>query len=299
MRTRRKTFDEHLTLLASGIAYHAFLTLVPTVVAIALIYGMVADPAQVAHDMASLIEIVPAGGQVLLTERLTHGMGSRQRDLIGAASTVLITLYTASLFARSVMAAMNLVYHQRRRPRFLKRWAVAAAIALSGGLFLLIALCGIALLGYVENILPNGTPLLWNTIRIGFWCLMAAAAGIGFMLIYRFAPAREDARWSWCLPGALAATILWLAATYGFGIYVANFARYDAAYGSLAAVVVLQVWMFLSSVALLLGARLNVELELQTAMDTTTGAPKPLGQRGATAADRVEAGTLSSQENDA
>ncbi|WP_162527156.1 YihY/virulence factor BrkB family protein [Sphingomonas solaris] len=296
VRTRRKTFAEHLTLLASGIAYHAFLTLVPTVVAIALIYGMIATPSRVAHDMASLIDIVPAGGQVLLTERLTHGMGSRQRDVIGAASTVLLTLYTAALFARAVMAAMNLVYRQPRRPSFLKRWVVAAMIALSGGLFLLMALCGIALLGYVQDFLPDGTPLLWNAVRLGFWTTMAVATGAGFMLLYRYAPAREDARWAWCLPGALVATLLWLAATYGFGVYVANFARYDAAYGSLAAVVVLQVWMFLSAVALLLGARLNVELELQTTIDTTTGMPRPAGQRGAVAADRVEAGTLS-QEN--
>ncbi|WP_083671986.1 YihY/virulence factor BrkB family protein [Sphingomonas montana] len=298
VRTRRKTFEEHLTLLASGIAYQAFLTLVPAVVAIALIYGMIAEPARVARDMAALIDIVPGGGQALLTERLISGMGSRRRDLIGIASTVLLTLYTAALFARSVMAAMNIVYHQSRRPRFLKRWAVAAAIAISGGLFMLMALCGIALLGYVQTLLPNGTPLLWSAVRIGFWTAMAAAAGAGFMLIYRYAPARADARWAWCVPGALAATLLWLAATYGFGVYVANFARYDATYGSLAAVVVLQVWMFLSAVSLLLGARLNVELELQTMLDTTTGTPMPIGQRGATAADRVEAGTLSSQQND-
>lgn len=61
-RTRRKTFEEHLTLLASGIAYHAFLTVVPTILSIALIYGMIATPAQVAHDMAALIDIVPNGG---------------------------------------------------------------------------------------------------------------------------------------------------------------------------------------------------------------------------------------------
>lgn len=296
-RTRRKTFEEHLTLLASGIAYHAFLTVVPTILSIALIYGMIATPAQVAHDMAALIDIVPNGGQPLLSRSLAHGLGSRHGNVIGAASTVLLTLYTAALFARSVMAAMNLVYHQPRRASFFKRWSVAAVIALSGGLFLLMALCGIAVLGYVEQLLPDGTPLLWNAVRISFWTVMAIATGTGFLLLYRYAPARADARWSWCLPGALGATLLWLAATYGFGIYVADFARYDATYGSLAAVVILQVWMFLSAVAMLLGARLNVELELQTALDTTTGASQPEGLRGAVAADQNEAGTLSSRKD--
>ncbi len=131
-------------------------------------------------------------------------------------------------------------------------------------------------------------------VRISFWTVMAIATGLGFLAVYRYAPARANARWSWCLPGAIVATLLWLAATYGFGIYVADFARYDATYGSLAAVVILQVWMFLSAVALLLGARLNVELELQTRRDTTTGVPRPEGRRGAVAADRTEAGTLSS-----
>lgn len=296
-RTRRRTFEEHLTLLASGIAYQAFLTLVPAIVAIALLYGMIADPTRVSHDITSLIDIVPSGAESMLTERLKNGMRSRSSDAIGVASTVLLTLFTAALFARSVMAALNLIYHQPRRASFVKRWVVAASIALSGGLFLLMALFGIALLGYVETILPHGTPLLWNVVRIGFWSVMAVGAGAGFMLLYRYAPARTDARWSWCVPGALAATLLWLAATYGFGIYVANFGRYDAAYGSLAAVVVLQVWLFLSAVALLLGARLNVELEQQTAIDTTVGISSPIGTRGAVAADRVEAGTVSRRDH--
>ena len=92
--------------------------------------------------------------------------------------------------------------------------------------------------------------------------------------------------------------MLWLVATLGFGAYAASFGNYNATYGSLGAVVVLLMWLFVSAYAILLGAEINAEAERQTAVDTTTGRPKPLGQRGATVADEVagEPGTEPSEE---
>ena len=103
--------------------------------------------------------------------------------------------------------------------------------------------------------------------------------------MYRFAPDRADARWRWLSYGSVAATLLWLVATIGFGIYAARFGNYNATYGSLGAVVILLMWLFVSAYAILIGGLINAEAERQTAIDSTTGPPRPMGERDAAVAD--------------
>ena len=101
--------------------------------------------------------------------------------------------------------------------------------------------------------------------------------------------------WRWLAPGALLATLLWIAVSFGFSFYVAYISDYNATYGSLSAVVVFLMWLFLSAYGVLAGALFNVEIERQTTVDTTTGAARPIGQRGAVLADLAEGGLSISQ----
>jgi membrane protein len=106
-------------------------------------------------------------------------------------------------------------------------------------------------------------------------------------VVYRLAPARDAPRIRWVSIGAAVAMVIWLAASVGFSIYVETFGNYAKTYGSLAAVVVLMLWLWLTAYAVLLGAEINAESEQQTARDTTKGEPRPLGQRDAVKADSV------------
>ncbi len=117
--------------------------------------------------------------------------------------------------------------------------------------------------------------------------ILAFAAALVASILYRFGPSREEAKWKWITPGTAFAAIAWLLLTLAFGFYVSNFTNYDASYGSLADVVALLTWMYLCAYALVFGAELNSEIEHQTAKDLTTGAPEPIGARGAWAADNV------------
>jgi membrane protein len=110
---------------------------------------------------------------------------------------------------------------------------------------------------------------------------------VALSAMYRFAPSRARARWRWVSWGAVIATFAWMIVSVGFSIYVSNFASYDKTYGSLGAVVVLLMWFYLSTLIVLLGAELNAEIEHQTALDTTTGIPLPMGMRGAMMADTL------------
>ena len=119
------------------------------------------------------------------------------------------------------------------------------------------------------------------------WPALMVVIGIGILLIYRFGPSREPAQWRWLIPGAVLATAIWIVASIAFSFYLQNFADYSVTYGSLGAVIGFMVWVWISVVILIVGAELNSEMEHQTAVDTTTGEARPMGERGAVVADTV------------
>jgi membrane protein len=113
---------------------------------------------------------------------------------------------------------------------------------------------------------------------------------VGPAVLYRVAPDRDAPRFRWVTLGSVAATVLWVVGSVLFSLYVDNFGSYNKTYGALAGVVVLMLWIYLTSYIVLLGAEINAESELQTVEDTTKGRPQPMGSRGATKADDVVAG---------
>jgi membrane protein len=135
-----------------------------------------------------------------------------------------------------------------------------------------IAMISIAALGHLDTLLPWAPAPVLVLGKILTYVLMAGAGAAAAATLYRYGPNREKAKWVWLTPGSIAATLLWLLLTFGFGIYVANFGNYDATYGSLGAVIVLLTWLYLSAYVLLMAAELNSEIEHQTARDTTSGA---------------------------
>ena len=105
--------------------------------------------------------------------------------------------------------------------------------------------------------------------------------------IYRYGPHRALARKRWVSLGAVVATVAWVLASFLLSFYISNFANFNKTYGSLGAIAALMFWFYVSAFVVLLGAELNAEMELQTARDTTTGPPRPMGERGAYVADHI------------
>ena len=138
---------------------------------------------------------------------------------------------------------------------------------------LLLAIAGISMMGFIEQLLPGSSPLIHTILHILCWIAAAAAVSFGIAVLYRYAPDRRPTPpWRWISPGSVAATLVWLAATALFGFYVANFGSYNATYGSLGAVIVFLTWLYLSAYILLLGAELNAEVEQQTDREGAPGA---------------------------
>jgi membrane protein len=131
------------------------------------------------------------------------------------------------------------------------------------------------------------SPMLETAIQWLSYVPLALLVVAGLAILYRFGPDRKAANWAWLTPGAVIATVLWLIASLGFRVYVQNFASYNETFGSIAGVIVVLTWMWISAIIFLLGAEVNSELEAQTVRDTTTGPREPMGERGAVKADRL------------
>lgn len=291
LRSWREAGQDNISLVSSGVAFCAILAMVPTLAAIVLSYGLVATPATVTESVQSLTSMMPVDAARLIGEQLANVVkGSDGKKGFGLLLALGVALYGAMKGSSAVITSLNIAYDENESRSFLKLYAIALAIALGGVAVAVLAIAAIAAMTALETVIPNAPTGLLIIGKITSYILVAVVGISLAAVVYRFGPDRKKARWVWLTPGSLFASLSWMIITFGFGIYVANFGSYDATYGSLGAAIVLLTWLYLSAYVLLLGAEFNCELERQTTRDTTEGVEKPLGQRGAFAADTVAEG---------
>ncbi|WP_028146136.1 YihY/virulence factor BrkB family protein [Bradyrhizobium japonicum] len=273
--------------LAAGITYYSLLAIFPAIAALVAIYGLFADPSTIAKHLDDVAGFIPGGAVDVAREQLTRVATKGNRTLgFAFASGLAISLWSANAAMKSLFDTLNIVYGEQEKRGFFKLNAISLGFTVGGIVFILAALGGVVavpvVLQYVG--LSNAVDIL---IRFGRWPALFVALALALSCIYRFGPSRDAPRWRWITWGSAAATLLWLAASGLFSFYAANFGSFNETYGSLGAVIGFMTWLWLSAIVVLLGAELNAEMEHQTARDTTTGRPKPLGARGAKMADTL------------
>ena len=288
LRTWQQSSEDNVALVAAGVAFYAFLALVPLLGATVLTYGLVADPQTVASNVKSLTSVVPQDAAKLIGEQLMSVVQtSGGKKGFGLLLAIAIAIFGARNAAGSIITALNIAYEEEDKRGFLRVNLMALAITGAAVLMAVIALVAIAALGYLERLLPHAPGFLLVVGKIVSYLILLLGAAAAAATLYRYGPDRKKAKWEWITPGTIFASVAWLLLTFGFGFYVANFGNYNKTYGSLATVVILVTWLYLSAYVFLFGAELNSELEHQTVKDTTEGAAKPLGDRGAWSADHV------------
>jgi membrane protein len=279
--------DQNLFLIAGGVTYAVLLALFPGLAALVSLYGLVFDTAQIEKQVAALSGVLPGPTQELLSQQL-HSLVEGSSGALGVAAIVglLVALWSASRGMSGLITAINIAYEEKERRSFLKfnLIAIGMTIGLVVGGILAIAL--IAVLPAVVQLLALGSATKWLLLLVQ-WPLLIILVLAGLAVLYRFGPDRDKPQWQWVTPGAIAATALWIVASVGFTVYVANFNSYDKTYGSLGGVVILLTWLYLSALVVLLGAVINAQSERQTRKDSTEGAPRAMGRRGAHAADTL------------
>lgn len=290
-RAWNESSQDNIGLVAAGVAFYGFLALVPLLGAVVLTYGIVADPQTVVGNVKSLTSLMPQDAAKLIGQQLMSVVQtSGSKKGIGLVIAIAIALFGARNAAGSIITALNIAYEEKETRGFVRVNLLALGITAGAVLMAVAALVAIAALGYLEKLVPNLPGFVATIGKILSYILLVLGGAAGAATLYRYGPARRDAKWEWITPGSIFAAVAWVVLTLGFGFYVAHFGNYNKTYGSLATVVILVTWMYLSAYVLLFGAELNSELEQQTAKDTTDEAPKPMGDRGAWSANHLASG---------
>ncbi len=278
---------DHVTVVSAGVAFFGLLAIFPAIGALMSITGLFMDPAAIESQLEEVASVLPQNAASILQEQ-ARSVASNSGTGLGLAALlgVVLSLYGASKGMRTLMEGMNIAYDEEEDRGFLKEYAVSFGLTLFLILGLLIAL-GFTVV--VPALLGNlGLPeVIVTTVEWGRWPLLAILTILGLAVLYRYGPSREDPEWRWVSWGSVIATILWIAGSIAFSIYVRNFGSYNESYGALGGVIILLTWLWLSAYIVLLGAEINSEMEHQTEHDTTTGRNLPKGERGAVKADEV------------
>lgn len=278
---------DRVSLVAAGCAFYATLALFPAMSMLISIYGLLLDPATVEPQLEVLRDLLPPTAWTLISERVHLLVGRPPASLgMNLLFSTAVAFWSSATGTKAIIAALNLAYEEKERRGVLRFQLIAFTITL---IAIVSAVIGLALLvglpAFIEGL---GIASHQRTlIRMSSFGLLVLALLVGLSLLYRYGPSRERPRWHWVTPGSLVATVLWVLVSALFSFYVAEFATYDATYGPLGTVVAVMMWFFVTVYAVLLGAELNAELELQTARDSTDGPPLPMGARGAYVADHV------------
>jgi membrane protein len=283
-RTVTQTSEDRLLAIAAGAVFYGLLALFPAVTALVSCYGLFANPDSINAHLSFLQDVMPAEAYSIVQDQIARVIAKGQAGLsLGFAIGLLLALWSANAGMKALMDALNIVNEEKEKRSFIRLNLVSLAFTVAG-IFAVLAAVGAIVV----------TPLVLSPVGLGRdrqICALArprrgnAFGPIGAVPIWS-QPARGQVAMDL---GAVFATLTWFAGSEALSYYFANFANYDATYGSLGAAAGTMMWMWMSAIVVLFGAELNSEIEHQTARDTTVGAEKPLGARGATMADTVGA----------
>lgn len=243
------------TVIAGSLAYYALLAVFPAAIAAISIYGLVADPADLTTLIESLADNLPEATATLIQDELLQIVTASETGLgIATVIGIVLALWSASAGAKVLITGVNLAYGERETRSYLVVRSLALALTVGMILGVVTVVAGVAILPrFVESSLTD-------LIR---WPALVVLVVVGLAALYRIAPSDAPGRDHPVWQGALGAAIVWLAATAGFSAGVTAFGRFSATYGTLAGVVVLLIWFFLSGLIVLLGAEFNAAIEVR------------------------------------
>jgi membrane protein len=278
---------DNMPIIGGGVAFFGFLAVFPALIALISLYGLVASPATVAKQVESFSAQLPTSAADLIKTQLTSIVEHSGSALtVSLVVSILAAIWSASGGISNVMTAVNIAYDEVETRNFVKLKLTSLALTLGGMVFVLVTFGLVAVVPAVLNALPLGVV---GTIlaQVARWVLLLGVFAGALSVLYRVAPDRDAPKFRWVSLGSVIVTVMWALVSLGFALYVNKFGSYDKTYGTIAGVIVLMLWLYLTCYLVLLGAEINAEAEHQTAQDTTKGEPQPMGERDAKMADTL------------
>ena len=251
----------NVIIISAGIAFFGCLAIFPGIMALVSIFGLTMDPQLIDEQLSKISSMVPEEVYGIIEKRVENFINTTGNTLgLGTAFGILFGIWSANKGTKSLFTGVDIAYRSKSHRGLIKQNALTLLFTF-GAIILLIfsVILIVAVPALVDKIgLPTN---LQNIIGWMRWLIMGLISVFCISLVYIFAPVRPRQRVKWVLTGALVATILWLFASWGFSYFISNFGNYGEIYGSLSAVVVLMLWLYLTSLIILLGAELNSEIE--------------------------------------
>jgi membrane protein len=272
-RTLKEMKNDRVTLIAAAMAYYSFIAVFPALIAAVGIVSLLQVSPEVLEDLSGGIrQFLPGDAGTVLADAIRNAEGQQQgASVVAALIGVAVALWGASAAMVALQNGLNIAYDipAERQRKFLKLRLVALALlagtAVLGGIASALIVFGQPLGETLGDALPFGDlfAVVWTAIR---WVGSILALVVLFALFYYLGPNRDTPRWTWISPGGIVAAVIWIVASLGFSFYVSAFGKgYGETYGSLAGVVLLVLWLYFSSLSVLVGGELNAELERQAA----------------------------------
>lgn len=292
LRTYQETQEDRVLTLAAGVVFYSLLALFPAIAAGVSFYALFADAGIIAKHLSLLAGIVPNEVLDMVREEIIRIAAKSDGKLtFGFLLGIGIAMWSANAGMKAIFDALNIIYDEEQRRGFVRLNLISLLFTVGAIGAVLLAVSAVVVFPLI--LASFGRSSLDQAI-IGYlrWPAMCILIILGLAVLYRYGPSRRPAKWRWISVGSVFAASAWLAVSSVFSWYLGNFANYNATYGALGAVVGLMMWVWLSTIVVLIGAELNSEIEHQTSRDSTVGPEKPLGVRGAVMADTVGAATI-------
>jgi membrane protein len=290
-RAAKDSLDDNVPMVAQALAYALFLAIPAALLVLLGVFSLVADASAIESLIDRARAVMPEEAATLLRDSLRRTSESTGSGVLMTAFGLALAIWTTTSAANTLMNGLTVTYDREDSRKFIRKRLIALAIVVALVLGAALVM-GLLVLGphferwIGEAIeLPTLTAWLWWSLQ---WPILIAGLLFAFSLVLYVGPDVEQPEWKWITPGAAAALVIWLAASAGVAFYSAHFGSYEKTWGTLSAVVVTLLWLWLTSAALLFGAEINAEARRLAAAEG--GASRLDEPSGRPAAEQAEEG---------
>jgi membrane protein len=264
-RTVKEFRDDNLTDWAAALTYYAVLSLFPAIIALISILGLVVDPATITRVITDVVSSLgPKSATDTFKGPIEQIASNRSGAVLGLIFGIAAALWTASGYTGAFMRASNAIYEREEgRPFWILR-PLQILVTLVLVMMAALVVLSLVVTGPVASAIGGAVGLgdaavtAWNIAK---WPVMLVVVMVMLAVLYWSSPNAKPAGFRWVSPGSVLAVVVWIVASAAFAFYVGNFGSYNKTYGTLGGVIAFLVWMWITNVAVLLGAELNAETE--------------------------------------
>jgi membrane protein len=262
-RALSESREDDVGMLAQAMAYSLFLAIPATALVVLGVFSLAAGPDAIQQVVDKAGEVMPAEAASLLGDSLTRSSESSGGGLLMTAVGFVLALWTTTSAATTLMTGLNRAFEEDDARTFVRKRLIAFLIVLAlvacAALVVVFLVLGPHVERWVGSALGAESVTAW-TWWTAQWPILVSALLFAFALVLYLGPSVSQGGWKHVAPGATVAVVVWLAASAGFSFYAANFGSYNKSWGTLSAVVVTLVWLWLTSASILFGAEVNAEV---------------------------------------